>query len=558
METQNANDSLDSKNTTLLAIFKILEKDKNLCNLSRYIEYGSFKKTENSNYGNITAWQAKDCVLNPKCKNNISSVIKIVNEINGTFFDSLKIFCIDKRESINSSLQSLFNVNDGRRTGINRMNELSHNLQNLMVNIDCTYKITGTSLTAFDFMSKNTDYTNSEYCWFKDVACNITKLIFVGDKSYLIGVIDSLHNCFISLKILENIYKKDKTENKEVFTSIVVKLFNVLQRCCIFILNRNIIQYYNDMLISPIINDIYANKKNFSIDEKISINSLNDLKFYDNEDKDTFFKEKIISLLNTQIYNCINKNGYISNINIAEIINGIKSCYAKRVEQRVKDAFNTGLKLFKIINECGWQVCDLNNKETITNKSVVLYYQDDHIYIYKDLNLYPVIAYISRDGYKKMRMIKDAYKSQLSRKIFVRRLYLDVTTGTLYCDGLHPNVSRGNVCMGDLKGKVVFNGSTEDQIRDLLKACEELLTVINFTSAYSSEYEFYFSDNEYSQDYYGAVDYNKQFIEESETKDLESFDDSDIEEISENDAETSSSTGDLEIANEDDYEDEES
>ena len=89
-------------------------------------------------------------ILNFNYYANQSYINTIVNEINGAFFDSLKIFCIDKRESINSSLQSLFNVNNGRRTGMNRMNELSHNLQNLMVNIDCTYKITGTSLTAFD------------------------------------------------------------------------------------------------------------------------------------------------------------------------------------------------------------------------------------------------------------------------------------------------------------------------------------------------------------------------------------------------------------------------
>lgn len=560
-EMSEEDENLPTRDACLICLAKTLEEDANLCNLTRYIDVGELKRTENMSYERVSMWTSKISALNPQLKYNVSGIIRIVKDINPAFLDLFRISTNDRRLSRTDTLQSIYNIYNryGNSGNANAMNYRLHHLQDIMINIDCTYKINGSCITALDFIGKSLDATSSENNFYEPLANCTTRLIFVGNKSFLIGIIDDYHNIYISARILEMIYRKDESADKNVYKGIIIKLFNVLQRCSLYLLNQNMLQYFNDMMISPIINNLYLNKNKFSVDEKISINFLDDLNFDEDVDKDSYIKKKIVENISKEIYNVINSKFYISNIDIKELIDHIKQCNNIANDKRVKDAYYTGLTLYKIIDSCGWKVSTEQDPESRKLTRGSIYFDPQHIYIYKDLNMYPHIAYTNSSGSRRYRILNELGRERLKNKIWIKRLYLDITTGILMCDGSHPNVSRNQVCMGDLKGKVTFTNSSEDEIKKLLKSCEELLTVCNFTSAYSSEYESYFRDSDYSMDYYGAEGVSESDIldHKNETKELESFDDADIEEISENDSNESedlSRAETLEYVDDDDVE----
>jgi len=66
----------------------------------------------------------------------------------------------------------------------------------------------------------------------------------------------------------------------------------------------------------------------------------------------------------------------------------------------------------------------------------------------------------------------------------VTKLYIN-QEGTLYCEGNHPNVRGGKVCMGDLRN-IRMSGTPAD-VNEFLQRCEQLLELINFDSAYHKD-----------------------------------------------------------------------
>ena len=56
--------------------------------------------------------------------------------------------------------------------------------------------------------------------------------------------------------------------------------------------------------------------------------------------------------------------------------------------------------------------------------------------------------------------------------------------GTMRCQGFHPNTNNGNVCMGDISGKIVM--SDIKKLQQNLTRCESLLYTINYDSPYDS------------------------------------------------------------------------
>ena len=225
-----------------------------------------------------------------------------------------------------------------------------------------------------------------------------------------------------------------------------------------------------------------------------------------------------------------------SNINITELIDWVKRNNNIANEKRVRDAYNTGLALFQILKDCGWKVCNIDDRNDIhCYYASQIFFDREHTYIYKDLEFSPYLAYVSTSGSPEYRMIKEECRDVLSNRVYVRRIHLDVTTGVMYCDGIHPNVNRGSVCMGDIKGKITLSTATKDTVIKMLKDCEELLTVCNYTSPYNHDAEHLFKDPAYSIPAFQTKVETPEETSDS-TKDIEKFNEDDIQLISDDDS----------------------
>ena len=548
MEETNNNSNIDNsdiKTDALSKMVEIIQNDENLCNLYRYMEYGTLTKCTDYNYEHCSTWVAYDSVLDHHCVKCTSNIIRLITRFNSNVLDHITKNIMDVKVQKTSELQSIFNLYNNYSSNISRMSNITHKIQNMMLNIDCNYKINGSSLTALDFLCKDPDSSNTSRDLFKRLLIRTSRLIFIGNKAFLLALIDSSHNVYISMAILQSIYKKDDSLDKHIFTEIVVKLFNVIQRCCIFVLNENIVQYYQDKLISPVINRLYLDRSKLSIDEKISINFITNLSFSDQPESDDIIKNKIIELLKNEIYNILNNENYITNINITELIDWVKRNNNIANEKRVRDAYNTGLALFQILKDCGWKVCNIDDRNDIhCYYASQIFFDREHTYIYKDLEFSPYLAYVSTSGSPEYRMIKEECRDVLSNRVYVRRIYLDVTTGVMYCDGIHPNVNRGSVCMGDIKGKITLSTATKDTVIKMLKDCEELLTVCNYTSPYNHDAEHLFKDPAYSIPAFQTKVETPEETSDS-TKDIEKFNEDDIQLISEDDSNDENATQDV-------------
>jgi hypothetical protein len=204
------------------------------------------------------------------------------------------------------------------------------------------------------------------------------------------------------------------------------------------------------------------------------------------------------------------------------------------------------------MGDLGWDYVNSDEKgTTLTGKHLNVYLNPEHIYFKKTVDFKPIHAYLSCNGSCKMKVIKKSMLNEYKRNcsVHVQTLYFNISQGTMIADAKHPNVStsNANVCMGDLKGKVVFAGKSKSEIVDLVHKCEDLLKMINYTSSYTDDGIRYFDySSAYSQVSMGLNDDGEDRVknkEEVKIVDAESIDSSrlsnDYDEVSENDKSTS-------------------
>ena len=548
---------MDKADIVLKEIQSILEDDADLCNFSRYMDYG---KIVNNEY----KWESRKTEFNNNGLINYTQCIRFVSDINNTFFEGFNKLCYQsKYYNSQSDLNSLYMIADYRREpNIRRsLNNIYKDLQSIMVNLDCNYCINGSSLTALDFICKNTVPTDSERRFITDIDSNVCKLIFIGQKCYLLALIDYNHITYVSLKKFVNIYDKDVEEGKPTFKLIVKKFFKLLEHCNIYFLKINMAQYYKNALTYHILRDIVD--MHITLDKRICLEKLDDFKFDIDDDVNNTIKNRVDDALEKLIVKKLNACNFISNINIPSIIAGVRSSMTNANAHMVEKAYRNGMMLNSIFAKCGWNILRDNDlsKNGIESKYVDVGFREGHIYIYKEVNIIPKIAYVGNhsrnaDGVGTYRILrpfvcregKRIHHGELVNFTYpynIHILYLDITDGKLYCDGRHPNVSNGNVCMGDLSGKVTFNNCDEKGVVELLGSCESLLKCINYTSAYNTDYEHIFLDNNNSTDYNGVeVENEETDVSRDSVKDLESIDTSDVEEIDELEFVNNETTGD--------------
>jgi hypothetical protein len=256
----------------------------------------------------------------------------------------------------------------------------------------------------------------------------------------------------------------------------------------------------------------------------------------ENDDINNYIKDNIKKLIFESVKDVLFKNINFDMMNLNEYLNSLKQMFIQSNKNALSKAFLNGLYVNGIIQELGWNYISNVQADRYYNSLSLNY---NHNYIYKDVNIIPEYAIISDYdaeyyfGSRKLiyKKIKDEFKEKIQSKI--TRLYIDLTDGTMKAVGRHPNVSTGHqVCMGDLKGKISFDSSDTEHIKELIVQCEKLLETINFSSSYNDSDKAYFISTNSCVDAFNDGDYtmdqmadNKGFIKDGSIISDDDFDD---------------------------------
>lgn len=140
----------------------------------------------------------------------------------------------------------------------------------------------------------------------------------------------------------------------------------------------------------------------------------------------------------------------------------MQSTFHRQLEMAKMEGYFSGLKLTTIFGALGWEFSEARSK----SKSSVCW--EKKVQIVPNIFVYDGLHYLIPEEKRKWKITK----------LF---LYSD---GRLNCDGRHPNVSGGDVCLGDM-GRVDFSQDKEKLIDNIQRA-ERLLEIINYDSPYDA------------------------------------------------------------------------
>ena len=504
-------------------IIDILSKDSSLCNFVRYIDSGNISRDSSSNRW---IWETKTTYLNCENTKNNTQIVRFVPKIDTKFFYNLYSFlddntAIGKTNGMDIIRQIFKKYQESNSDRLNSSVEQNiQSIMNKMINIDCTFKIKGVSLTALDFINKNPNHTTLEASFFNNTNMHIDKLIFVGDKCYLLAIMDMYHNFYVSQKMFEIIYKLDTTANKDSFKKIVLSFFNYVSKVCIPLLNISISQYVNNDIKNFVFDDLIKEDAFRSvIGNNEEFTNVMTYTFTKENNTDEYIKQNIHIIIERYILKYLRSKYIFDNLSITRIIDIVRDKVQSTYEDLIHKSYMNGLKLSKICSDLGWKVFDF------VEGRAPCYLNNNHVWIWKEVDIMPDTAVIYQsdaDYYKidKYRKLNDDGKEVLRSDygIHISELYLDLNTGSMCARGKHPNVSSGQqVCMGDLKGKITFTNVTEEQIRENLENCVKLLYCINYSSAYTESGKQVFMDSRWSLN---QINYEAGFKTDAEAKEF--------------------------------------
>lgn len=505
---------MDNKNQKIFdCILNTIGKDVNFCNYVKYTDYGHIKKLDS----NIYLWETKPCTLNDDQTYNHSQMIRLVDKMDSKFFTNLyNLKYTSHSQNLNTSLtlneilhiQNTNNVDTYNAT-LNILQKCSEIITQKSINIAYDIKNKGTSLTFFDFVNKNVKFGYDNLNYYKFVVNEIDKYIFVGNRSYLLAIMDNNGIVYINCHVLNQL----QNISDDTLNTCMCRLYALLDKFFIYNTNQNLSQFIGNKIISPIIYDIYKMKMLKNVKGTQNLNMFSNFTFNDDKETDCYIKENIEEIIERYTQNYINRIIDVDHIGIIQIINDTRTAIENLYKDRLKNCFVTGLKLYSLCLEAGWMYCDPRNEPNGVS------FNSSHIYIKKEVNFTPKIAFVYSSSLRNRNTSKSTVQRILKEEavrtfysdtlIHVDTIYLDVMNGQMLCRGKHPNVSYNNVCMGDIKGKISMSSSNDSEILSMLKKCEELLTTINYTSSYNSGGENYFCEDEYSYTAAGDVNVNE-------------------------------------------------
>lgn len=337
----------------------------------------------------------------------------------------------------------------------------------LGVNVDRNIKLNGYSFNASDIynsfiVENNIDGYKSQQCENRmSISFFIHKLLFIGEKNFLVGMIDKDGILYIDHVILNKILNKSQDE----FKDLIKKIFSVYANVNSLFFKFNIVGLGEDISQS-IQRYLYANinesTKNCTIIEPIHIDIFsqnNTINEFINRIKDAI-QEEINKYLDGNYWGSNNQYSF------SQIIDEILSSKESQHRADIEESFFRGLLYANKFELSGWNISEKrfnDEKELVWEKEV---------------NIVPSRVVRNKKLYNINNNDPD-WKNPFK----IKMIYV-TCNGRMYAEGKHPNVSCQKVCMGDISGKISF--SDPKKLGENLNKCEALLTLINYDSAYDS------------------------------------------------------------------------
>ena len=325
----------------------------------------------------------------------------------------------------------------------------------------------------------------------------IYKLLFIGDKNFLVGFIDKFGVLYLDQVILDKLRQTDYDKFKEV----IVKLISVFANVNILFFRSNIMGIEGELIDRIgkfLIAELNKSSQECTIIEPKHIDIFND----SNEVNILLSKIKEIIITQVEKYLRDTKWGINDQYSYKQLLDSYMSHKYQSLQSDIDKAFSNGLLYGNKFELSGWSVSDQKF--------------DGDIAWEKEVHIIP-----SKVNYRSN--IYNIDPNWKENPFHIDKIYITIN-GKMFCDGKHPNVSGGSVCMGDIAGKIVL--SDVRKLGENLNRCEALLTLINFDSAYDNSMREEVLDHS-TIDASSNFEIDKEYIGDNETLTDVSFEDDD-------------------------------
>lgn len=436
----------DPTHTLLLGdILSILKSNKSISHLINTITVGTFR--EGKGY----------VAQNGISITNLTSWIRLV-KLNKVLFKRIIRHLNDygyyRDYDRNSRSNMLVNMTSALyKNGYSSRNN-NNNTYYMGVNLDTNVKIDGYHFNICDIFN-----TVSEDGYGLK---RIYKLLFISEKNYLVGFIDS--DCFMYLDWV--LLEKIRDKNQQEFASIVKKIMQVYSNANVMFFDINLEhteKSISDTIFRKLLTTLNSDYKDASIIK------LDNVDIFSTQDQIDNYINKVSGVIKSVIDNIISKTswGGHGEYSYSNIIHDIMNNRFKQNNEKMRESFMSGLMIGSKLENIGWVLSD----KVIDHHSTICWE--------KDVDITPNVLYYNHEEYIINNSTEDWKNPFHISKLFV------TSDGVMYCEGSHPNVSSGKVCMGDISGKITFF-DIESLQKNLLR-CESLLYTINYDSAYYTD-----------------------------------------------------------------------
>lgn len=334
------------------------------------------------------------------------------------------------------------------------------------INIDREFKMSGSHISISSIFPSYIadcceDYGTQSCDDFRKISTTIYKLIYIGEKNYLIGYISKNAILYLDTNILSKLYTYNGNTDK--FKEIVERIISVFANANsnFFSLNtKSIDETIVEKVLDKIVSTAIKDKSDYCVisPQDFDLFKIKTIRDVVHTNLIGEVRDQVKLLLHDSRWGINNQYSYkklVDNILMSQDTayeNGVKTAYLK--------GLSTGIK-FKYL---GWNISTDRN------------FNGCSMCWEKDVNIIPTRMFYNNTMYD-INPDDDTWHNPFKiTKLFVT---LD---GVMYCEGEHPNVQSGFVCMGDLKGNIEV--SDEKHLQENLSRCEQLLYTINFDSAY--------------------------------------------------------------------------
>lgn len=398
------------------------------------------------------------------------------------------------------------------------------------INVHSDINTSGTSIHLLNLIkTAYKTHLEQESTWYNHLLNRTFKILTISQKNFIIGLIDNHGILWLNHNLMDKIYS---TCSIDEFNSVMKNILGIFAAFHLSFTERKI-DHFKYELKNDVLEQLFD--KNFKNSLNYELGIRQDL--FDLFKPLGVTKENISDSITEIVSNCFrdlmdsSRDAYWGADAKYSYRRMLDTYISKRIcvnNELIRNSFDQGLRTGRQFENLGWSLS--------TCREIPYYTDSDSSIVWKkEINIKPKF-YVAKS---KMHAIKEEWLHEGPH--YINTLWL-TSDGVMYASGCHPNVSRGKVCMGDIRGKINIFNADYDTLKELLIKVETLLLTINFDSAYTSEkFEWYRAHSEVCNIIDESEDISNGYVPQGENvfTEVEWVDEDDLEDL-EDDLEDSS------------------